>query len=123
MTTKKQRDNNDQSGNMAVIAGRVRTEPVLRSLPNDEVLLTFDLVSGNAPSVRTVPVSWQGAPRAAPKIDTDDSVVVLGTVQRRFFRAGGVTAHAVDVRAEIVARTAAARRRLVAKALERLEPI
>ncbi len=111
----------DHEENLVVIAGRVRVEPILRSSTSDEVLLTFDLVTGEDVERRTVPVSWQGPPRSVPKVAPDDQILVLGTVQRRFFRAGGTTAHATDVRADMVARTPAAKRRLLVAAVGRLD--
>ncbi|MEZ5230685.1 MAG: hypothetical protein R2710_29655, partial [Acidimicrobiales bacterium] len=84
-------------------------------------LLTFDLVSGADADRRTVPVSWQGPTRSLPKVAVDDRLMILGTVQRRFFRVGGSNAHAVDVRAEVIARTSTAKRNLRAEVIRRLD--
>ncbi len=106
--------------NLVMVVGRVRVDPVLRAAPNEEVLLTFDLVSGTGTERRTVPVSWQGRAARVPRVAVDDEIMVLGTVQRRFFRTGGVTANTVDVRAERVARTPAARRKVMSEAIGHL---
>ncbi len=108
--------------NIVLVAGTVRVEPTLRELPSGDMLLRFDVVSGADTVRRTVPVSWEGPVRSVPRVRADDHLVVLGTVQRRFFRSGGATVHAVDVRAEAIARTPAARRKLRSAAAERLRP-
>ncbi len=110
----------DASQNVVVITGQVRVEPTLRSTASEEVLLTFDLVSGSEEERRTVPVSWRGPTGLVPKANRGDEVVVLGTVQRRFFRTAGATAHVTDVRADLVARTPAAKQKLMATAVARL---
>jgi hypothetical protein len=43
-------------------------------------------------------------------LDVGDEVVVLGSVRRRFFRAGGSTASRVEIEAEVVCRARNRRR-------------
>lgn len=109
------------TANVVCLTGTVRVEPVVRSGPEETILVTFDVVTNDGSALRTVPVSWEGAPRGQPQVSAGQTVTVLGTVQRRFFRVGGTTAHTVDVRAERVARTPAARRRIIETARAKLD--
>lgn len=112
----------DEATNLVCLTGTVRVEPTIRSGPDETLLMTFDIVTTDGSTRRTVPISWEGTARSRPTVGEGMTITVLGTVQRRFFRVGGATAHTVDVRAERLARTSAARRRLMAAASERLGP-
>lgn len=124
MSTKKASGSptSDEPTNLVFLMGTVRVEPTVRSGPNETILMTFDIVTTDGLTQRTVPISWEGPVRSQPNVGEGTTIAVVGTVQRRFFRVGGATAHTVDVRAERLARTPAARRRLMAAASERLVP-
>ncbi len=111
----------DGGRNLVVIEGTVRVGPIQRTRTDATVLLIFDVVTRVDGSRMSLPVSWIGPAVAVPDIAAGTEVAVLGTVQRRFFRAGGSTVSAVDVRATHVARTPAARRKVVAAARALLE--
>lgn len=84
--------------NAVVLCGHVRAEPVERVLDSGRVLVTFDLVTQTElPSDQrlTVPVVWAtDHPRA---LRAGDQLVVVGSVGRRFFRAGATTVWRTDV--------------------------
>jgi single-strand DNA-binding protein len=71
-------------------------------LPSGDRLVSFEVTVDGPQRCETVPVVWFGAPARAASFESDDSVVVVGRVRRRFFRAGGVTASRTEVVAEVV---------------------
>ncbi len=85
--------------NLAALRGRVTGPPTRRDLPGGGVVLAFDVTAriGDTGRRISVPVLWHDPPASAARLDTDDEVVVIGHVERRFFRAGGVTASRTEV--------------------------
>ncbi len=97
---------------MVVLHGAVRAEPVVKTLPSGDVLVSFDLrVPGPDVKVSATPVSWIGPPAQAPALVESDEVVVVGHVARRFFQTGGGLGSRVDVRAVTIVKGSPARRR------------
>ncbi|HEY3485613.1 MAG TPA: hypothetical protein VGK49_09525, partial [Ilumatobacteraceae bacterium] len=88
--------------NAAILRGTVSSAPRRRELPSGSVLDQLEITTrwGDAPAA-TVPVAW-----FEPTIElaADDEVVVIGSVRRRFFRAGGATASRTEVVADRVIR-------------------
>lgn len=109
------------SGNIAVLRGEIATIPADRELRTGSVIVHFD-VATSAPAARTgggsgsgerVPVAWPDPPsRARALVEPGATVVVVGRVRRRFFRAGGVT----QSRTEVVATQVVPARRRAATA-------
>ena len=100
--------------NLVVVQGVVRDDPVARSLSSGQQVISFELaVPVSESALESVPVVLFDA---ACTVATDDEVVVIGRVRKRFFRVGGAT----QSRTEVVAtRIVPARRRAqVAKALD-----
>ncbi len=109
--------------NVTVIAGTLSSAPALRTLASGTVLAQLQVTTRTPEEpARSVPVALADPPAWLERLEAGDEVVVLGAVQRRFFRAGGVTASRVEVSAERVARAGdrRARRRLVESAGARL---
>ncbi len=80
-----------------------------RTLPSGAVAVQFDVRTSlgdradGAPVVATVPVSWIDPPEAArAALESGDDIVVIGSVNRRFFRVGGATQSRTEVVAETV---------------------
>ena len=100
--------------NLVVLQGRVRDDPVVRSLSSGQQATSFELaVRSSDEALESVPiVVFDTACALVP----DDDVVVVGRVHKRFFRVGGVT----QSRTEVVAtRVVPARRRAqVTRALD-----
>lgn len=105
--------------NIAVVQGRVRTEPDRRLASDGSLLLSFDVVversqgrspldAGGVAAPNTigaqVPVTWNGGEAKAPRFAAGDLVTVVGSVHRRFYRRGGATVSRTDVRADRVVR-------------------
>ena len=102
--------------NMVILRGTVAGPPRTRELPSGSIVAQYEVTTRDAAGTASVPVAWFDPPDAAGHVSGDD-VVVVGTVRRRFFRAGGVTQSRTEVVAERV--IAARRRREVARALRR----
>jgi single-strand DNA-binding protein len=114
-------DGTDTLANVAVLRGAVRGEPVTRVLPSGGVVVQFDVSttvrSRGAVSNTSVPVAWVDPSSASMGCLVDgNELVVVGTVQRRFFRVGGATQSRTEVVAESV--IPARRRKQVDAALE-----
>ncbi|MEO7427943.1 MAG: hypothetical protein ABIY48_01045, partial [Acidimicrobiales bacterium] len=75
--------------NLSILVGTLRRPPEERLLPSGELVLALELTirreDGRAESV---PVSWPSAPPSAVTWSAGEEVLVVGRVQRRFFRAG-----------------------------------
>lgn len=111
----------DTLANIAVLRGVVRGEPVTRVLPSGGVVVQFDVSttvrSRGTVSNMSVPVAWADPSSASMACLADgNELVVVGTVQRRFFRVGGATQSRTEVVAESV--IAARRRKQVDAALD-----
>jgi single-strand DNA-binding protein len=97
--------------NIVVISGVVSREVDVRTLANGSVVWSFDLRTANNGVSVSVPVSWMDPPtRSALAID--DDVVVVGHVQRRFFKSGGQTQSRTEV--SVASLTSARSKRRVA---------
>lgn len=103
--------------NVVVLSGVVTRQPERRTLPSGTVVVQFDITTDgpDGASRTAVPCSWADPPeRAATVLGAGLDVVVVGSVRRRFFRAGGATAS----RTEVVVGRVVPRRR--AREVERL---
>lgn len=104
----------DLACNLSVIVGQLITEPVRRTLPGGTALLSFSLtVRRTGAATTSVPLVWYDPPKRTLRWQLDDELIVLGSVVRRFYRAGGITASRTEVvveRAEVTRRRAATRR-------------
>lgn len=98
--------------NVAVVRGRVATEPTTRTLPAGGAVTQFDVATGARGRAASVPVALAAADVEAT---LGDEVVVTGRIVRRFFRAGGVTQSRSELVADAVIRVR--RRRAVERAL------
>jgi single-strand DNA-binding protein len=91
--------------NLAVLRGTVSSDPLHRELASGDLVVQFDVTtvrSGGGPKV-SVPVSWPNPPSADLRaLEAELEVLVVGAVQRRFFRAAGLTQSRTEVVAERV---------------------
>ncbi len=92
-------DHNDQNDhNLVVLRGRLSGEIIERQLPSGSVAVQFDIRIATETSTSSVNVSWIDPPSSDRSIlNSDDSFVVIGSVQRRFFRVGGATQSRTEV--------------------------
>lgn len=100
------------ANNLALIRGVVTREPRVRELPSGTTVTTIEVTTHSETLTTSVPVVVHDQPI---DVAAGDDVVVVGAVQRRFFRAGGLTQSRTEVVAEQVVR--ARRRRTVERAL------
>lgn len=101
---------------LAVVVGHLSSDPTTTTLGSGSVLVRLQVTARVDGATATVPVAWFDPPRRVV-VATGDRVVVVGTVRRRFFRAGGATASATEVVANTVARASPAALRRSAAAL------
>ncbi len=105
--------------NIVILEGSLSSTPRSRTLPSGDELIQYEVTTdaaGDGPR-QSVPVSWL-RPSRAPRVDFGDQVVVVGTVQRRFFRTGGGTQSRTEVAAALVTKPGSTKaRRAVAGAL------
>lgn len=87
--------------NLTILRGTIRRDPVERVLPSEAIVLQLDLAV-RVPGCRaeSVPVSWFDPPASSARLAEGLEVVVVGRVQRRFFRAGSSTTSRTEVIAD-----------------------
>jgi single-strand DNA-binding protein len=108
----------DPSLNEVALVGRIAAEPVERTLPSGDVLLTWRVVVDRPPPRRPVPegvrvpvidtldcVAFAASVRRTARAFTAGDVVrVDGALRRRFWRAGAITSSRYEVEVGAVKR-------------------
>jgi single-strand DNA-binding protein len=117
---------NEESLNVAVLRGVCSSPADVRVLPSEEVLAQLQVTTRVDGKARSVPVAVWNPAAWIEQLDAGDEIVVIGSVNRRFFRAAGATASRVEVEADTVVRARDGRRmatvrRRVADALDALD--
>jgi single-strand DNA-binding protein len=102
--------------NLVVLRGSLVNEATVRELPSGSVVLQFDVTTRDDAGTQSVPVAWVDPPAAGLPVAAGEDLIVLGSVRRRFFRAGGTTQSRTEVVAERV--VAAGKRREAQRALD-----
>lgn len=82
------------ANNIAVLRGTVSSEPRERPLPSGSTATSIEVTTRGDGRTATVPVVVLDQ---RVEVSTGDEVVVVGRVQRRFFRAGGSTQSRTEV--------------------------
>jgi single-strand DNA-binding protein len=100
------------ANNLAVLRGVVTSEPKVRELPSGSTVTNVEVTTRTDRATASVPVVVHDR---AVAVAAGDEVLVIGIVQRRFFRAGGATQSRTEVVADRIVR--ANRRRSVDRAL------
>ncbi len=90
--------------NVVVLQGTLSSEPIERTLPTGTNVMNWEVTTTINGAKKSVPVQWDDPPKNALKIGEGDEVVLLGTIRRRFFQAGGATASRTEVVASKVAK-------------------
>jgi hypothetical protein len=100
--------------NVVVLRGCTSAPAETKRLPSGGRLVTLSLrVPGPSGRATSVPVAIWDPPAWLSDVDMDEPLVVVGRLQRRFFRNAGATASRVEVVAALVGR-GGDRRRLAA---------
>jgi single-strand DNA-binding protein len=101
------------ANNVVLLRGRVSSEPRVRELPSGSAIVNLEVTTLVDDVSVSVPVVVEAA---TVECTAGDDVVIVGTVRRRFFRAGGATQSRTEVLADKVVR--ASRTRAVQKLVE-----
>jgi hypothetical protein len=104
--------------NLAVIRGEVSSQPDVRVLPSEAVLVQLQVTTRLESETLSTPIAVWNPPGWVEELEPGSEIVVVGRVRRRFFRAAGATASRVELEADVVAR--AGDRRSVRAALRRV---
>ncbi|MGI9030802.1 MAG: hypothetical protein ACR2HP_12590 [Ilumatobacteraceae bacterium] len=110
--------------NLVLLRGVLAAEATVRELPSGGTVSQFDVITRDELGTRTVPVAWMDPPPAGLPVAEGDELVVVGHVNRRFFRVGAATQSRTEVVVEHVVAGDDRRRigRLLAALRGRLEP-
>ena len=114
------------SVNLAVVRGHLSSAPEVRTLPSGRDLAVLQITTRPASGAISVPVAMWDPPAWLVALDAGAELVAVGTVRRRFYRAGATTASRVELEASLVARATDRRRidvanRRIQEALEGLD--
>ncbi len=82
--------------NVVVLSGHLSSTPVVRELQSGSVLMSFELTTKVDDASVSVPLVWFDPPQNLA-VDSGDEIAAVGTVRRRFYRAGGVTQSRTEV--------------------------
>jgi len=104
--------------NLAVIRGEVTSQPDVRVLPSEAVLVQLQVTTRLESETLSTPIAVWNPPDWVEELEPGAEIVVVGRVRRRFFRAAGATASRVELEADVVA--PAGDRRRVRAALRRV---
>src|SRR2546429_7795547 len=78
--------------NVVALIGHLTRPAEQRVLPSGDRLIELQVTTARESArAETVPVVWFDPPASAANLDVDETVVVVGRVRRRFFRARGGT--------------------------------
>ncbi|MEM9467249.1 MAG: hypothetical protein AAGA90_17885 [Actinomycetota bacterium] len=105
--------------NLVVLHGILSSDPRTRTLPSGDELISYEITTETDDGRASVPVVWF-SPRRPPAVHTGDTVVAIGVVRRRFFRAGAAAMSRTEVVADLVARPHS---RTVQRAIDTLVPL
>ncbi|MGI9051894.1 MAG: hypothetical protein ACR2HQ_04480 [Ilumatobacteraceae bacterium] len=104
--------------NLVLLRGALAAEATVRALPAGGSVSQFDVVTRDDVGTRTAPVAWMDPPAGGLPVEVGEEIVVVGHVNRRFFRVGGATQSRTEVVAEHV--VAADDRRRVSRVINAL---
>jgi single-strand DNA-binding protein len=88
--------------NLVVLRGTLVAEARLRELLSGSAVAQFDVTTRDDTGTQSVPVAWFEPPPSVAELEAGAELVVVGSVRRRFFRAGGATQSRTEVVAEKV---------------------
>lgn len=82
--------------NLVMLSGHLSSDPTVRELQSGSVLMTFELTTKVDDASVSVPLVWFDPPKKV-NVTAGDEVTAVGTVRRRFYRAGGATQSRTEV--------------------------
>ena len=90
--------------NIVVLQGTLSSEPVERTLKSGTKIVNWEVTTVTPKGKKSVPVQWDEPSRRVLALDVGDEVVVMGSIRRRFFQTGGMTASRTEVLATAMAK-------------------
>ena len=82
--------------NVVALTGHLSSEPTVRELPTGSILINYELTTRVDGAGVSVPLVWFD-PQKKVAVGAGDEIAVVGTVRRRFYRAGGITRSRTEV--------------------------
>ena len=82
--------------NVVALTGHLSSEPTVRELPTGSLLISYELTTRVDGAGISVPLVWFDPPKQVA-VGAGDEIAAVGTVRRRFYRAGGVTQSRTEV--------------------------
>ena len=104
--------------NLVVVAGGLSSSPRIRTLPSGDTVANLEITTRDGSVTRSVPVAVRQPSKVVAALTPGTEILVVGSVSRRFFSAGGHTQSRTEVVAERV--MSAGSRRRVVTALDRV---
>lgn len=83
--------------NVVLLRGTLHGESNDFTLATGQLVRTWELATESSGVVEKVPVRWVDPNKSVRSYVDGDAVVIAGSIQRRFFRAGGATASRTEV--------------------------
>ena len=107
--------------NVVVLQGQLSSSPIVKVLESGSVLMNLELTTRVGGVACSVPLVWFD-PSESVLLTSGDHVSLVGTVRRRFYRAGGSTQSRTEVVVELLSltknkRALGAQRRWIAAAM------
>ena len=90
--------------NVVALSGHLSSQPVVRELQSGSVVMSIELTTLVEDIAVSVPLAWFDPP-ANVELVAGDEITAVGTVRRRFYRAGGSTQSRTEVVVSCLART------------------
>jgi len=76
--------------NIVAVTGHLSSEPMVRELPTGSILISYELTTRVDGAGVSVPLVWFDPPKRVA-VAAGDEIAAVGTIRRRFYRAGGIT--------------------------------
>ena len=83
--------------NVVLLQGVLSSQPRVRTLPSEAVVLNWELTTELDGVKQSVPIAWFDPPASMHAIGQGDEVVITGSVRRRFYTARGQTVSRTEV--------------------------
>lgn len=83
--------------NLVLLEGALSSAPDIRTLASGSVLAQLQITTRDDGTTRTVSVTAIDPPAWVRRLEAGARLAVLGSVERRFFRAAGATASRTEV--------------------------
>lgn len=90
--------------NVVALQGQLSSDPIVKVLESGSVLMNLELTTRVGGVASSVPLVWFDPPEQL-SLASGDEISLVGTVRRRFYRAGGATQSRTEVVVELLGLT------------------